>query len=135
MTSTPRPLAIVTGASSGIGYELARLCAERGYDLVIAADQAKIRQRRKISVRSVPPSTRSRPTSPRLEGVDQLYAAIKGRPVDALLANAGHGLGHGFLDQDFTAVRARDRHQHHRHACTSSKRSAATCAPRAPAAS
>jgi short-subunit dehydrogenase len=40
-----------------------------------------------------------------LEGVDRLYAAIKGRPVGALLANAGHGLGHAFLDQDFTQVR------------------------------
>ena len=51
-----------------------------------------------------------------LEGVDQLYAAVGGRPVDALLANAGHGLGHGFLDQDFDRGPPRDRHQHHRHA-------------------
>ncbi len=35
---TGRPLAVVTGASSGIGYELAKLCAEHGYDLVVAAD-------------------------------------------------------------------------------------------------
>ena len=40
---------------------------------------------------------------------------MRGRPVDALLANAGHGLGNGFLDQDFDEIRARDRHQHHRH--------------------
>ena len=38
-------------------------------------------------------------------GVDQLYDAIKGRPVDALLANAGHGLGHAFLDQNFDDAR------------------------------
>ena len=37
-----RPLAVVTGASSGIGRELARCCAEHGYDLVIAADQPEI---------------------------------------------------------------------------------------------
>jgi len=39
--------------------------------------------------------------------VDRLYSAIgeTGRPVDALLANAGHGLGGGFLDQDFQAAR------------------------------
>ena len=39
-----------------------------------------------------------------LEGVDELYALIGGRPVDALLANAGRGLGKGFLDQDFDGV-------------------------------
>ena len=40
------------------------------------------------------------------EGVDELYAAAKGRPIKLLLANAGqHGLGHGFLDQDFTQAR------------------------------
>jgi short-subunit dehydrogenase len=41
-----------------------------------------------------------------LEGVDKLYAVTKriGRPVDALLANAGRGLGKGFLDQDFGDV-------------------------------
>ena len=38
MSATTRPLAVVTGASSGIGYELAKLCAENGYDLVVAAD-------------------------------------------------------------------------------------------------
>lgn len=40
-----------------------------------------------------------------IEGVDQLYAKVQGRPVDALLANAGHGLGHAFLDQNFDEVR------------------------------
>ena len=38
----PRLLAIVTGASSGIGLELAKLCIEHGYDLVIAADQPTV---------------------------------------------------------------------------------------------
>ena len=39
------------------------------------------------------------------EGVDKLYAAAKGRPIDALLANAGRGLGHAFLDQDFARAK------------------------------
>ena len=39
------------------------------------------------------------------EGVDKLYAAAKGRTVDALLANAGRGLGHAFLDQEFDKTR------------------------------
>ena len=40
-----------------------------------------------------------------IEGVDRLYDAIGDRPVAALLANAGHGLGKAFLDQDFQDVR------------------------------
>src|SRR4029079_5156782 len=38
MTTQQRPLAVVTGASTGIGFELARCCLSNGYDLVIAAD-------------------------------------------------------------------------------------------------
>jgi short-subunit dehydrogenase len=40
-----------------------------------------------------------------IDGVDRLWAAAAGRPADPLLANAGHGLGHAFLDQDFEDVR------------------------------
>ena len=40
-----------------------------------------------------------------LEGVDRLYGLAQGRPVDALLANAGHGLGGSFLEQDFAGIR------------------------------
>src|SRR3954466_9024385 len=105
MALTERPLAIVTGASAGIGYELAKICAENGFDLVVAADQPKIRdaaeELRKLgaAVEAVEPDLAT------LEGVDRLYAAASGRPVAALLANAGHGLGKGFLDQHFNEVR------------------------------
>jgi short-subunit dehydrogenase len=98
-------LAVVTGASSGIGLELARQCASNGFDLVIAADDPAIEQAagelRKLggAVETVQADLAT------LEGVDRLYAALKGRTVDALLANAGHGLGHGFLDQDFADAR------------------------------
>ncbi len=105
MPDTAKPLAIVTGASAGIGYELAKLCAQNGYDLLIAADQTAIHDAAKefqalgVAVDAVEADLAT------LEGVDKLYEAIKGRPVGALLANAGHGLGHAFLDQDFTQVR------------------------------
>lgn len=105
MTTHKRPLAVVTGASSGIGYELAKCCAENGFDLVIAADQPKINQAAQdframgAQVESVQADLAT------TEGVDELYAATGGKPVDALLANAGHGLGKGFLDQDFDEVR------------------------------
>jgi len=97
--------AIVTGASSGIGYELARLCANDGYDLLIAADDPNINDAAEafrssgVSVQALEVDLATR------EGVDQLYAAAAARPVDALLANAGHGLGRAFLDQDFDEVR------------------------------
>jgi short-subunit dehydrogenase len=98
-----RPFAIVTGASSGIGLELAREAARRGYDLLIAADReldspaADLRTHGGTVV-AVEADLATR------EGVETLYAHAKDRRVDALLANAGHGLGKGFLDQDFADV-------------------------------
>ncbi len=100
-----RPLAIVTGASSGIGYYLAQECAENGFDLVIAADDPNIRQAAD-KFRALGAAVDLVETDlATVEGVDELYDALKGRPLDALLANAGHGLGHGFLDQDFNEAR------------------------------
>jgi short-subunit dehydrogenase len=100
-----RPLAVITGASSGIGYELARICAENGFDLVVAADQPEIAAAADV-FRGLGASVDAVQTDlAEIDGVEKLYAAIKGRAVDALLANAGHGLGKGFLDQEFRAVR------------------------------
>ena len=105
MTHDARPLAIVTGASAGIGYELARICAENGFALVIAADQPKIQEAAR-DLRALGAAVEAvQADLATLEGVDLLYAATSGRPVDALLANAGHGLGRAFLDQDFAQVR------------------------------
>jgi uncharacterized protein len=101
----PRPLAVITGASSGIGRALAELCARDGYDLVLAADRAEIGgvasalRETGVSVDAVQADLAT------IEGVDQLWATVKGREVDALLANAGHGLGGAFLDQNFDQVR------------------------------
>jgi short-subunit dehydrogenase len=105
MTSDPRPLAIVTGASAGIGYELAKCCAEQGFDLLVAADQSAIHDAAQ-DFRALGATVEALEADlATLDGVDRLYAATKGRPVDALLANAGHGLGHAFLDQPFEDVR------------------------------
>jgi short-subunit dehydrogenase len=108
MSDNARPLAIVTGASTGIGYELALICARNGFDLVVAADESKIHQSaedfRKAGAQVVEAVEADLAT---LEGNDKLYAAAGklNRPVEALFANAGRGLGKGFLDQNFSDIR------------------------------
>lgn len=99
----PRPLAVVTGASSGIGYHLARQAAEHGYDLVVAADTpladaVKDFEALGARVQAVQADLATTP------GVQHLIQAIGEREVDALMANAGHGLGGSFLAQDFGEV-------------------------------
>jgi short-subunit dehydrogenase len=100
-----RPLAVVTGASTGIGYELAKLCADHGYDLVVAADQEKLSEAADTFREHGASVVAVETDLARLDGVDEVVDAIGGRRVDVLIANAGHGLGHGFLDQDFAQAR------------------------------
>lgn len=101
----PRPLAVITGASTGIGLELARIAADQGYNLVIAADEPEINKvagelrAKGVSVDAVEADLATLP------GVDKLILAINNRPVEALLANAGRGLGKGFIDQNFGEIR------------------------------
>ncbi|MGN6549724.1 MAG: SDR family NAD(P)-dependent oxidoreductase [Pararhizobium sp.] len=99
------PLAVVTGASTGIGYELAKCCAEQGFELVVAADEAKIEEAAAELRKTGVTVTAVQADLATAEGVDKLYQSLGGRPVDALLANAGRGLGHAFLDQDEAAFR------------------------------
>ena len=101
-----RQLAVVTGASSGIGLELARLCAAVGFDLVIAADEPAIQRAAEELRRAGGEVTAVETDLATLDGVDALLAAIAAtaRPVDALFANAGRGLGRGFLDQEIDEI-------------------------------
>ncbi|HEX8222234.1 MAG TPA: SDR family NAD(P)-dependent oxidoreductase [Allosphingosinicella sp.] len=94
-----KKLAIVTGASSGIGLELAKLAAEEGYDLVVAADTPLVDVSRELEGRGVEVRNVETDLST-FGGVDRLLDAVGGRNVDLLVANAGHGLGRAFLDQD-----------------------------------
>jgi short-subunit dehydrogenase len=92
-------LAIITGASSGIGLELAKLAAADGFDLIVAADTPLVDASSElegygVDVRNVETDLST------FDGVDRLLEAAAGRPVDLLVANAGHGLGRAFLDQD-----------------------------------
>jgi short-subunit dehydrogenase len=98
-----RPLAVVTGASSGIGYHLALCAAEHGFDLVVAADTPLADavldfESMGAKVQAVQCDLAS------TDGVLHLIQAIGERDVDALMANAGHGLGGSFLAQDFADV-------------------------------
>jgi short-subunit dehydrogenase len=92
--------AIITGASTGIGFELAHLAAKDGYDLLVVADEPLIDasaadfKQHGTQVLSVEADLST------LGGIDLLLAATDGRQVDLLCANAGRGLGHGFLDQN-----------------------------------
>lgn len=93
-----RKLAIVTGASSGIGLEIAKLAAQDGYDLIVAADTPFVEAGPALkdlgaNVEQVEGDLATQ------NGLDQLLQRVGDRPVDVLVANAGHGLGHAFLDQ------------------------------------
>jgi short-subunit dehydrogenase len=104
-TSPTRPLAAVTGASSGIGLELARQFAENGFDVVIAAEDAE------LQVAAAQLSATGATVTPVLvdlaqpDGPEILYARIKelGRPLDAIALNAGIGAGGAFAANDDTA--------------------------------
>jgi short-subunit dehydrogenase len=95
-------LAVVTGASSGIGFDLAKYAAEKDYDLIVAANEPQIQMAAdKLRANGTEVIAVQADLATR-EGVDKLYEAIRacGRPVDVLLANAGRGLGGAFLDQN-----------------------------------
>ena len=101
-TTSTRPLALVTGASSGIGLELARQFATGGFDLVVAAEDSELAAAASSlrdaggEVLAVQADLRGR------EGVERVWAAVqeRGRPLEAAALNAGIGLGRPFVEQD-----------------------------------
>lgn len=93
-------LAVITGASTGIGYELAKIAAAEGYDLIVAADEPQI-----DAAAGTVGATAVEADLSTFEGNDRLLAEVGGRPIDLLIANAGRGLGHAFIEQDVAAWR------------------------------
>jgi short-subunit dehydrogenase len=111
MTTEPRPLepfglALVTGASSGIGRALARDLAARGYDVVLAAEDDAVRDcARLITAETGRTAVPVQVDLAVAEQVDRLHAEVSGldRPVDVLCLNAGIGVGGRFPETDLAA--------------------------------
>jgi short-subunit dehydrogenase len=100
-TLSTRQFAVVTGASSGIGLELAKQCAAHGFDVMICAEDRAIHDAALqiqgtdgVQVKAIQADLATR------EGCQQLANAVLdyGAPVDALLLNAGIGVGGPFLE-------------------------------------
>ena len=95
-----RPLAAVTGASSGIGLHVAIALAQRGYDLVIHAEDDELDGAR-AAVSSAGAHVRAvRGDLRRPSDVDEFHAAIlaEGRPLEVMALNAGIGKGGPFVE-------------------------------------
>lgn len=102
-TSKPRPLALVTGASGGIGEELAYAFAEGGYDLALvarSADKLAGVARRAEALGAACTVIAQDLLAPGAGAALEAAVAERGFQVDALVNNAGYGLTGGFLDSD-----------------------------------
>jgi uncharacterized protein len=97
-----RSLAVVTGASKGIGYELAKQFAQNGFDLVVTATGSSIDEA-VLEFESLGAYVKSvRADLSTFEGVEHLYQEVEsiGRPVEAIAINAGVGIGGEFAKTD-----------------------------------
>ena len=100
MEATSRPLAVVTGASSGIGLELAKVLAADGYDLIVAAEDTDI-QTAAQGIRDAGNGAEAVQVDLATEaGVNELYTRIRvgARPVEVAVLNAGIGRGGPFVE-------------------------------------
>lgn len=93
--------AIITGASSGIGEELMKLAATDGFSLLLAADRPLEQAARIAEALGAGEVTTVECDLGTPEGLARLLDQLGNRPVDVLIANAGHGLGGPFLGQDW----------------------------------
>jgi short-subunit dehydrogenase len=89
-----RPVAVVTGASSGIGYELAKQFAINGFDLLIASASSQI-ENAACDLRGLGAAVETLQVDlATYEGVEKLYDRIQSnsRPLDSAAINAGVGV-------------------------------------------
>ncbi len=104
-SSVQRPLAVVTGASSGIGLALAKQFTDHDFDVVVAAEDNAIHDAAKMLARSGCDAIAEQVDLATEIGVEQLYNKITslGRPVAAAALNAGVGAGGRFAGTDLEA--------------------------------
>ena len=98
--------AVITGASSGIGLELARRAGEDGAALLLVADRPLdegVAAAQEAGASEVETLRTDLATE---DGVDALIEAIGTRRVDALIANAGQGQGGTFLGTDWRSIKS-----------------------------
>lgn len=109
MTAANRSTALITGASGGIGRELAELFAQDRWDLVLVARSAdkladvarNLEERRAVRCLHVPADL----TDPGAPAAILRAVAERGLAVDALVNNAGFGLRGAFVETDFERER------------------------------
>ncbi len=102
LENATRPLALITGASSGIGYELAKIFAKNGFDLIIAAEDKGLLEAA-TAFRNLGATVESVQTDlAQYDGVENLYNRIilAGKPLSAVAINAGVGVGGEFAETD-----------------------------------
>ena len=92
--------AVVTGASSGIGLELARQFTQNGFDVLLCAEDGELTTAATDLAQAGGRVDLVQADLATFDGVEQLVSAITstGRAVDALALNAGIGNGGAFLD-------------------------------------
>lgn len=91
--------ALITGASSGIGRDMARELAKRGCDLILVARRVNRLEEIKNEITGVSVETIECDVSTE-ENCTKLYNSVKDKGVDMLVNNAGFGLAGEFLSTD-----------------------------------
>lgn len=91
--------ALITGASSGIGRDMARVLAEKGWDLILVARRKQRLEELENELKSVMVTCIAADVSTK-EGCIALYETVKKEEIDMLVNNAGFGVCGTFVKND-----------------------------------